>query len=99
MTTISITRSHALAIDAAREAAESVAAELKEKYGLNYAWDGSNLRFYTFGIRGELALLEAEVLLQARLGVFLLPFKENLEREINHCFDARFGVQAEVLNP
>lgn len=99
MTTISIIRSHALAIDDARVAAESVAAGLKEKYGLNYGWEGNFLRFHTFGIQGELTLGEAEVVLNAHLGAFLIPFKEGLEWEIRRCFDERFGAHAEVLNP
>ena len=61
MTDISIRRKHGKTHSEARAASEHMASELKEEFGLNYAWDGDVLRFKRSGVSGELALDEVEV--------------------------------------
>jgi len=90
MTSIHITRTHQLSHDAARTVAESVAADLQAEYGLQYAWDTEVLRFHTFGVRGDLHVGMAEIVLNASLGAWLAPFRDRLESEINRHFDLHF---------
>ena len=90
MTSIQITRSHQLSHAAARTVAEGVAADLQAEYGLQYAWDTEVLRFHTFGVRGDLQIGMAEIVLTANLGPWLAPFREKLESEINRHFDLHF---------
>lgn len=90
MTTIHITRPHQLPHEAARKVAENVATDLQAEYGLQYAWEDDVLRFHTFGVRGDLHVGEGEIILEAHLGPWLVPFREKLESEINRHFDQHF---------
>jgi hypothetical protein len=55
-------------------------------------WDEAGvLRFERTGVRGQLTLAKHEVTVQVKLGLFYLPFKAALEREIHEYFDQRFG--------
>lgn len=87
MTTLRITRPHQLPHEAARKVAEDVATDLQTEYGLQYEWADDVLRFHTFGVRGDLHVGALEIILEAQLGPWLLPFRDNLEREINRHFD------------
>lgn len=92
MSEIHIVRKHKLTARKAKVAAEEVATGLREEFGLNYEWvDPGLLRFHGLGVKGELALSRGEVMIQARLGFLLLPFKASLEDEIHRYFDERFG--------
>ena len=90
MAEISIRRKHGKTHSEARAAAEHMAAELKDGFDLNYAWDGDVLRFKRSGLSGELALGEAEVALNIRLGFLLSALKPKIEREVHKFFDENF---------
>lgn len=87
MNTIHITRPHRLSLAAARNVAESVAADLDQEFGLQYRWEGELLRFETFGVRGDLHVSESVMTLQAHLGALFSPFRDRLESEIQRHFD------------
>ena len=92
MSEILVTRSHKLSMKKARLAAEHVAVDLEKEFDLTYAWDEDGvLRFERTGIRGQLMLAKHEVTVQVKLGLFYLPFRAALEREIHDYFDQRFS--------
>lgn len=92
MSEIHITRSHKLSLMKARAAAEHVAVDLEKEFDLSFAWgEDGILRFERPGVRGELMLAKKEVTVQVRLGLFYLPFRAALEREIHEYFDERFS--------
>lgn len=92
MSDIVITRKHGMGIRKARIAAERVAADLQTEFSLDYAWQEANLLvFERPGVNGELRLARHEVALSVRLGLFYLPFRGALEREIHDYFDREFA--------
>jgi putative polyhydroxyalkanoate system protein len=90
MSTINIRRKHGKTHAAARAAAEHMAAELKEEFDLNYAWDGEVMHFKRSGVSGELALESEDVVLKIHLGFFLAALKPSVEREVHKFFDENF---------
>lgn len=88
MSDIVITRKHTLGLRKARAAAERIAADLKARFDLSYAWSGCNvLVFERPGVAGQLDLARHEVALTVRLGLFYRPFGATLAQEIHACFD------------
>lgn len=92
MSEIIVKRHHKLSMKKARLAAEHVAVDLQKEFNLTYAWDEEGImRFQRPGVSGRLQLAKHEVTVQVRLGLFYLPFKAALEREIHDYFDQRFA--------
>lgn len=76
----------------ARLAAEQVAADLQQKFGLTCAWsDDGVLRFERPGVSGQLVLAGTEVTVELSLSAFYLAFRALLENKINTYFDRRFA--------
>lgn len=92
MSEIQICRMHGKSLPEAREAAERLAAELREDLDMNYAWDGNVLRFKRSGVTGELAVDDREVAIRVKLGLLLTAFKPVIEQEIHKFFDENFPV-------
>jgi len=90
MSDISIRRKHGKTHAEARAAAEHMAAELKNEFDLDYAWDGEVMHFKRSGVCGELTLDGEEVVLCIRLGFFLSALKASVEREVHKFFDENF---------
>jgi putative polyhydroxyalkanoate system protein len=91
MATISITKKHHLTHKAAKAAAEQVAADLEQRFGLAYQWDGDICTFERAGLAGELSVGKNEVRLDCTLGFLLGAIKPAIEREVHREFDERFG--------
>lgn len=91
MSDIKIRRRHGKTPADARHAAEHMAAELKEEFDLNYAWDGDVMRFKRPGVTGELTLDDKEVALNIHLGFLLSALKPTIEREVHKFFDENFA--------
>lgn len=91
MSEINIARQHGLTPEAAKAAAEAVAGDLDEKFGLRWHWQTEDLlSFQSTGVKGSLRLTDGEAAVVIRLGFLLLPFKAVLEDEIHAFFDERF---------
>jgi putative polyhydroxyalkanoate system protein len=90
MSDIIIRRQHGKSLAEARAAAEHMAAELREEFDLDYAWNGDVMRFKRPGVAGELSLDEREVALNIRLGLLLFALKPAIEREVHRFFDENF---------
>ena len=92
MSQINITRKHKLSLKKAKLAAEHVAVDLQNEFNLTYAWgEDGVLHFERPGVTGRLSLAKHEVTVQVRLGLFYLPFRAAVEREIHDYFDQRFA--------
>jgi putative polyhydroxyalkanoate system protein len=94
MATISITKRHDLTKKAARAAAQAVAADLQQRFGLRYTWDGDRCVFERPGLTGELVVAASEVRLDCTLGFLLSAIKPAIEREVHREFDQRFAKPA-----
>ena len=90
MNDILIYRKNSLGIAPARAAAEHLAAELRDEFGLQSRWQGDSLLFEHAGVSGELAISSEEVILSVRLGFLLAALKPQIEREVRRHFDANF---------
>lgn len=91
MNDITIRRTHDRTPAEARAAAERIATRLQEKFALETAWDGGQLRFKRPGVAGELTLAGQEALLTVRLGAFFSALKPTIEREIAKFLDEHFA--------
>ena len=90
MSNIHLKRPHALGLDGARRAVQRVADEMTEKYGLQCDWNGDVLSFARSGVSGTLAVGEAEILLEAELGMILSAFRPRIEEQLQKNFDHYF---------
>ena len=95
MATIAIAKKHSLSHKKAKEAAQKVAEDLNERFGLAYTWHGDCIDFTRPGLTGQLHVLKDEVRLDCKLGFLLGAIKPAIEREVHKEFDHRFGKYAE----
>ncbi len=94
MATIAITKHHRMTHKAAKAAAEKVAADLQQRFGLRYTWDGDRCAFERAGLAGELVVGASDVRLECTLGFLLGAIKPAIEREVHREFDERFSTPA-----
>lgn len=90
MSSISIKRRHGLDHKKARSAAEKVARDLKQRFDLDYAWEGDRIAFRRPGLSGSLHVGKSEVRLDAELSFLLTPLKAPIEQAIQRELDALF---------
>lgn len=93
MSEIDIRRRHDLPLAEARKLAEDMAAQLRERFELEYAWRGHALVFNRDGVEGKLVVAADEIHLHARLGFLLSFLKPAIEEEIERSL-ARLYQQA-----
>ena len=91
MATILLRRRHELGIKKARLAAQKVADDLADEYGIESGWDGNVLRFSRHGLDGTLTVGRNEVALEARLGLLLSAFRSSIEDRVQQEFDRYFA--------
>ena len=90
MSTIQIRREHSLTLKAARAVVEKMAAQLKKEFDFEYAWEQGVLQLERTGIRGQIAVTEDHVQLDATLGLLLGFLKPRIEQEVGAEFDRQF---------
>lgn len=90
MADIDIRRSHGVTLEAARETAQRIAADLEQRFGLRGQWDGDTFRFQRAGASGFLAVGPQDVHLSVTLGLLLKAMRESIERAALHKLDAVF---------
>jgi putative polyhydroxyalkanoate system protein len=94
MPSISIARPHALPHKQARDAAERIARDLKQRFQLDYEWDGDDVNFERPGVTGRMHVGKDRVALDVKLGFLLTPIKPAIEREIHAQLDKLFTAPA-----
>ncbi|WP_372964641.1 polyhydroxyalkanoic acid system family protein [Marinobacter sp.] len=87
MSVIDIHRAHALDKAHARDAAETLAKDLSQKFDVNYLWEGDLLKFRRSGVKGHLDIAETDLHIRLELGMMLRPFKSRIEQEIHSQLD------------
>jgi putative polyhydroxyalkanoate system protein len=90
MSEIHLRRKHSIGLKKAKVAAQKVADDLAEEYGMDAIWEGNLLRFSRGGVDGVLKVSKAEVVLEAKLGFLLSAFRSRIEEHINENFDKYF---------
>jgi len=83
MADISITQKHKLSHKKAKAAAQKVADQLAEEYGVSAEWDGDMLNFRRSGVSGTLELSPHEAQLEITLGFMLKAFAATIEEHIH----------------
>jgi putative polyhydroxyalkanoate system protein len=93
MSTIDITRAHALSKDEARKRAEEFAKGMQTKFDLQWHWDGDAIRFDATsgaakGTKGEVAVTDKAVRVQIDLPFLLRAIKGTIESKVNEKLDS-----------
>lgn len=91
MSAIDIRKAHRLGLEDARNTADELAAELAEKFAVDYGWDGDVILFERTGVTGQIRVDAREVHVLAQLGFFLGYLKPAVEREIHRYLDEHFA--------
>lgn len=91
MSEIRVRRPHHFTPEQARKAADKVAAELKQRFGLAGSWKGDALHFSGSGIEGVLKLSAKAVEIDAKLGFMLALMKPAIESAIHENLDRLFA--------
>ncbi len=91
MSQISIRRKHAIGLEGAKVAAQKVADDLGQRYGMSSRWVGDVLSFSRSGVDGTLRVTKTEVQLDAKLGFMLSAFRHAIEAHVNEGFDRYFS--------
>lgn len=91
MAEIHIKRKHTIGVKKAKLAAQKVADDLAQEFGVTSEWDGDVLRFAHHGVDGELSVTKEEVVVNAKLGFLLSAFKSRIESHISDNFDRYFA--------
>jgi len=73
---------HALDREESHAAADRLAADLAQKFDINYAWSGDHIHFDRPGVDGTITVRDSEIRIKARLGLVLMFLKGRIEEEI-----------------
>lgn len=90
MASIDIQHAHSLPPARARQGVQDVADKLRERFGIDYRWDGDILKFSRSGVDGRIALMPNQLHLTAQLGLIFGAMKGTIEAEIRKELAERF---------
>ena len=82
MADISITHKHKLSHKKAKAAAQKVADQLAEEYGIDAEWEGDVLHFQRSGVSGTLELGEHVAQMDIKLGFLMMAFSSVIEEKV-----------------
>jgi putative polyhydroxyalkanoate system protein len=88
---IDIHAHHALSHQQALRAADELAADLAEKFNIDYGWEGDTIHFERPGVHGQIVVQNSALRIQAYLGFLLVMLKGPIEREIVRYLEEHFG--------
>ena len=87
MSEIKIERNHKLGVAEARKRVDNLAPKLKQHYGVSLEWKGNVAEVKGTGVSGTLAVEDAKIAVNIKLGFLLRPLagkiKEGLEHQVN----------------
>lgn len=81
-------RRHRLDHDAAIEAVNRIAKELAAEYGVSIRWQDNVLSFQRPSLSGHIVVHEDDIEIDASLGLSLMFFRQDIEREIDRLIKA-----------
>lgn len=94
MSYIDMHASHSMNREDAHSAADRLAADLAQKFDINYSWSGDHIHFDRPGVDGTITVRDSEIRIEARLGLVLMFLKGRIEEEVvsylTEHFDCRF---------
>jgi putative polyhydroxyalkanoate system protein len=86
---------HHMSREDAQSAADKLAADLADKFDINWSWSGDHIHFDRPGVDGTITVRESEIRIKARLGLVLMFLKGRIEEEIvsylSEHFDCEFS--------
>jgi putative polyhydroxyalkanoate system protein len=91
MSDIDIHARHDMNHDDAQHAADELAADLAERFAINYGWDGDVIVFERPGVHGQILVQNSEIRVTARLGFLLMFLKPRIEEEVVRYLSDHFG--------
>jgi putative polyhydroxyalkanoate system protein len=94
MPDIDLKRTHTLGVAGARAAADTMAADLRRKFGLTGDWKGNVLKFERPGLSGTLEVAESMVHITATLGFLMKAMKPSIEKAIAGELDRLVATKA-----
>jgi putative polyhydroxyalkanoate system protein len=92
MATIDIKRTHNLGLEVAKQKAEVLANGMKDKLGIEWRWDGDNIKFtapsgMAKGANGEVSCRADSIRVQIDLPFLLRAVKGTVESKVNEKLD------------
>ena len=97
MSQISISARHDMDLEHAQEAADELAADLAEKFDIDYGWDGDFIHFERSGADGQIEVNKDIIHVEARLGLLFGFMKTQIENEICSYLTSHFD--CEIQDP
>lgn len=91
MSSIHVVKKHSMDLETAQNKADALAADLSDKFDVDYGWDGNTLVFSRSGVKGTIEVNADAVIIDARLGMFLFYMQPVIEQEINRYLAAHFA--------
>lgn len=82
---------HDMNREQAQQAADDLAADLAEKFEIDYGWDGDDIHFERSGVDGMITVDGDVIHIKARLGLLLSFLTPQIEREIRTYLESHFG--------
>jgi putative polyhydroxyalkanoate system protein len=79
-----------MALEDAQQVADELAADLAEKFSVNYDWDGDTIVFQRPGVSGEIDVDDRSVHVKAQLAFLFSYLQPAVEKEINRYLDEHF---------
>jgi len=92
MATIDIKRTHSLGMETAKQKAEILANGMKDKLGIQWKWEGDNIRFdapsgIAKGANGAVSVTSTSIRVEIDLPFLLRPMKGTVESKVNEKLD------------
>ena len=91
MADISVTQTHQLTREQAKQAAQKVADQMAQEFDMRIAWEGDMLNFRRSGIAGTLALQATAATLEITLTGMLKAFASTIEEKVGRNMQKVFG--------
>jgi len=96
MATIDIRRAHNVGVDVAKAKAEDLAREMKDKFELDWSWEGDRIRFKSErgvakGTSGQVTVTPSEVRVEIDLPLLLRALKGTISSRVNEKLDSLLG--------
>ncbi|RMH94906.1 polyhydroxyalkanoic acid synthase [Lysobacter pythonis] len=91
MADLDILHPTALGMSEARLAVEGVARTLRERFGIESAWEGDELRLQHGGVDGRIALSPGRAQVNAQLGFPYSAMQGMIETEIRRVLAEKLG--------
>ena len=95
MSHIDISTRHSMDLETAQSAADELAADLANKFDIDYGWEGDFIHFERPGVDGHIEVSQEIIHVEARLGLLLMFLKPRIEEEICSYLESHFDCKVE----